>query len=920
MGDVAQILGIHNNNNNNNNASNTQKEGNVPSTSHTARANVKAHSNVPPPAPSSHTIPLSIQNTSTILSKPVLKIISGQQESKNATSSTLPPIVPSHNLPLQTVKRRIDSISNNNNNGINSSNNKSSTPPPPSSNNITSQHSYVKINNKAISTKRARSWIYAPFSNNSARNDRLTLHHWVRAGVEYPDYPYARFDVHLEALSYRNEAIEIENANKSRNANSNAAGLNETKNTTATSAASGRTTGAGNAGASTGDANASANSNSTSKSEEEINAIADLFYERYLHNDKWSQCETDTLLELCRVYELRWPVIIDRWIGKFGSFTSKKVEDLQHRYYSIGYVLNRMKVERVAKVEAENLAKAMAAANQSVAPSASVIGSALPTAATALNVLNNNDVKANEALQAEHALASAIVSSSSNAINSVVGDVKTNLQPPIPVPNTGTSNQPTFDLESERQRRKVLDTIWARTKEEELEEIELRNELKLVEMQIKRMKKSGGHILAAATAASTTSTAGTGNAPTGSGTALNASVSASASIVNGAATGTSSRGQSPIPAGADTSIQNGTDSSYNIINAQFSKNVPKPTAGTPYLQSGRQKQPTTGGQMGINKTTIKRMDQILQEFKITEQPIPTKRVCDLYDHVRKGALMLLTLQKVMLKKESEVVSCRLRLEKMAGTVVQQREAAAASAAAAAAAAASQAAAAAAAANAEKAATNTANAKSGKGSSGTGSKSASASTSGSKKSTSKGTSSGKSGTKEKKTKKKASGEGGTKKRKSTSKKKTSTDDSSKASTSKASTSKESSSKGSSSKGSSSKGSSSKGSSSKKGSSKTGSTKTGSTKGGGSKTSSSKAGGVKTAGAKAAGAKTAGAKVAGAKAAGAKATGVNTSSTMASSKSPNTSIKSTSSTTGSATTSNTKGNNSDGKPAKKRVKKS
>ena len=46
--------------------------------------------------------------------------------------------------------------------------------------------------------------------------------------------------------------------------------------------------------------------------------------------------------------------------------SSKKVEDLQHRYYTIGYVMNRMKVERAAKLEAENLAKAMAAARSYV--------------------------------------------------------------------------------------------------------------------------------------------------------------------------------------------------------------------------------------------------------------------------------------------------------------------------------------------------------------------------------------------------------------------------------------------------------------------------------------------------------------------------------------------------------------------------
>ena len=64
----------------------------------------------------------------------------------------------------------------------------------------------------------------------------------------------------------------------------------------------------------------------------------------------------------------------------------------------------------------------------------------------------------------------------------------------------------------------------------------------------------------------------------------------------------------------------------------------------------------------------------------------TKRVCDVYDHVRKGILTLLTLQKAMLKKESEVINRRLRLEKVAGETVAKEVAAKAEAARAAAAA------------------------------------------------------------------------------------------------------------------------------------------------------------------------------------------------------------------------------------------
>ena len=739
MGDVAQILGV-------NNSSRNEKKF------------------LPPPSPASHTIPKSIHNSSVILNnKPVLKVLSSGQtapasnHSQKLFSTSLPPIVPSHNLPLQTTKRVINREASN-----------STTTPTQNPSLATSQISFVKINNKAISTKKARSWVFAPFTN-SARKDGLKLHHWVRAGVEYPEYPYARFNIHLEELSYRNEVLEIESANQ--NSNSNAMSIDGIS----SSAGAGSTA-------------------VQNRTEEEINAAADLFYEQHLQHKEWSQSETDTLLEFCRVYQLRWPVIMDRWIGKFGSLSSKKVEDLQHRYYTIGYILNRMKVERAAKVEAENLAKAMAVANQSVS---SLVGGVIGGLGGVVGASTSlDDVKENETLKAKHMLSTAIATSSSNAINSLVGEVKSNLQPPVSVPHTGTSNQPTFDLEAERQRRKILDVIWARTKEEEFEEIELRNELKLVEAQIRKMKKSGGHLLAAAAAAASgnRNKGISGIGGVGGGSCI---LSASSSVADSKP---SSRGQSPVPAtnvDPTNNTNNATSSTTNpsslensnILTTHF---APTPTPGTPYLQSGRQKQPTTNSKLGINKTTLKRMNQVLQELKIEESPLPTKRVCDLYDHVRRDTLILLSLQKIMLKKENEVISRRMRLEKMSNTIVQQQREAAAAAAAAAEAAAN------ASNNAKSSGKNNtggnntttsgannsggsssgnnrstsggkASTKAGSSSTTNGKKGSSSSTS-SKKGSSKNSSSsgGKNSTKEKKSKKKS--EGGTKKRKTSSKKK------------------------------------------------------------------------------------------------------------------------------------------------------
>ena len=479
--------------------------------------------------------------------------------------------------------------------------------------------SMVKVNNKYIKTsKKARSWCWAPFSS-GARNDGLMLHHWVRAGVEYPEYPFARFNIHLDALNYKQDH-DHDNDND--------------------------------------------NEDSTSTSTDTGTA----FYKEFLSDDNWTRSETDELLELCRIFELRWPVIMDRWMGKFGSMSNKKVEDLQHRYYSIGMILNRRLVEKAAKIEAENLAKALAASQNKGMNMNMNMNTGMDMDGMGMD--NVTDLKSKEMLRAQHAVVSAIATSSSSAITSITGhNVNANMQPSIAATNTGTTNQPTFDLETERQRRRILEKIWERSKEEELEEELLQAELKLVETQIRKLKKAGGHILAAAAAA--------GKAP---------NVVASGGNISMVPTPVSSRGPSPVPR-TSVAMGMGADASFAMLDAQFASTAPIPTPGIPYLQSGRLVNPSTGGQMAINKTTLKRMDQILKELNVHERPLPTKRVCDIYDHVRKGALTLLTLQKAMLKKESEVVSRRNKLEKIAGAAVAREIAAKAEAASAAAAAA-----------------------------------------------------------------------------------------------------------------------------------------------------------------------------------------------------------------------------------------
>lgn len=60
-------------------------------------------------------------------------------------------------------------------------------------------------NKRSVAT-RGR-WIYAPIESSAraADNNQLTFFHWVKADINYPDYPYAKFNIHLEAVTFTDE-------------------------------------------------------------------------------------------------------------------------------------------------------------------------------------------------------------------------------------------------------------------------------------------------------------------------------------------------------------------------------------------------------------------------------------------------------------------------------------------------------------------------------------------------------------------------------------------------------------------------------------------------------------------------------------------------------------------------------------------
>lgn len=111
-------------------------------------------------------------------------------------------------------------------------------------------------------------WIYVPIESSARHNDQLTCKHWVKADVNYTDYPYAKFNVKLEKVE-----------------------------------------------------------------------LSDDEYHILLNDEAWSKADSNTLLEACYVYDLRWPVIFDR----VGLTLNKTLEEMQHRFYTI---VNKLYVHR----------------------------------------------------------------------------------------------------------------------------------------------------------------------------------------------------------------------------------------------------------------------------------------------------------------------------------------------------------------------------------------------------------------------------------------------------------------------------------------------------------------------------------------------------------------------------------------------
>lgn len=238
----------------------------------------------------------------------------------------------------------------------------------------------------------------------------------------------------------------------------------------------------------------------------DIVTFTDEEYDNLLQSSNWSRSDTDHLMHLCMKYDLRWPIINDR----YSLIPARTTEDMMERYYSI---VTSIKSARSGASEGHSKQEAFTR----------------------------------------------------------------------------------FDIDYQKKRRSQQEFSFRKTKADEEEEIQLKEELRNIDTFLKNMKKS----------------------------------SKERAMLR------------PIL---------GDDRNNTVIIPQSS--AEQPTSGKPRLQSNRLV--PLEFTVGLSRSLTKKMQLLLNELGMPEHPLPTQAVCDMVDIVRRDACVLLGLQTVLAKKEKEL--------------------------------------------------------------------------------------------------------------------------------------------------------------------------------------------------------------------------------------------------------------------------
>jgi hypothetical protein len=315
-------------------------------------------------------------------------------------------------------------------------------------------------------------------------------------------------------------------------------------------------------------------------------------YNTLLKDPTWTREDTDQLLDTCSVFGLKWSIVYDRL--QLGN--PRPVEEVMARYYSIANAL--------ANAHNKNLER----------------------------------------------------------------------PPPIQALSITEKKSAVFDLERESKRRRQQDILFRRysnsfvisylkqmmvlfinsfrTKEEEQEEIRVKEEIKAIDAILKKNKKTVKSLTT--TSANTPVTPASAlTVPTPSSSlpfVKDESKSSSGlpmEISSSSATATPGAG-----GGNTTSIEGREMLPPATITSPSTESYIGPQRNKPCLQSTRLYM--TDNNLQLSKSLMTKMKSYLTELNIPERPVPTKRVCDLVDQIRKSTVSLMSLHNNMKKKEKEI--------------------------------------------------------------------------------------------------------------------------------------------------------------------------------------------------------------------------------------------------------------------------
>ncbi|KAJ8599373.1 hypothetical protein CTAYLR_007039 [Chrysophaeum taylorii] len=260
-------------------------------------------------------------------------------------------------------------------------------------------------------------------------------------------------------------------------------------------------------------------------------------YEKHLKDATWTMADTDHLMDLCYQLDLRWPVIVDRYL----PVPSRPLEQLQARYYFVAHALHEARSTSVGDVAALGI----------------------------------------------------------------------------------SSRSKHFDAQYEEKRRRQLHAAFCRTRAEEAEEKALRDELKAVELESRRLKKSAKQHADAQRAARAAQHGDVGHA-------------------------------------AQQQQQRAQARAADAVARTEKATARRPVPGQPYLQSARLRIPDAPP--GLSKGMLRKLALVLDELGVPQRPTPTELACDAYDALRRDIVTLLSLQKLANVKQAELAHLRKNLD------------------------------------------------------------------------------------------------------------------------------------------------------------------------------------------------------------------------------------------------------------------